>query len=88
MAIRSEVAPSALPCGDSSNLFLMYAVLLLGRTSTTPGWPGWSAEGKSRCRWSPLITFLPQSRQRTPPSSPLFELSLNAWADVRPVSHV
>jgi hypothetical protein len=31
MAIRSEVAPSALPCGDSSNLFLMYAVLLLAR---------------------------------------------------------
>lgn len=30
-AIRSEVAPSALPCGDSSNLFLMYAVLLLAR---------------------------------------------------------
>ena len=30
-AIRSEVAPRALPRGDTSDLFLMYAVLLLAR---------------------------------------------------------
>ena len=30
-AIRSEVAISALPEGDTSDLFLMYAVLLLAR---------------------------------------------------------
>jgi hypothetical protein len=30
-AIRSEVATSALPEGDTSDLFLMYAVLLLAR---------------------------------------------------------